>query len=161
MTEKEYEILLEKEALESYIKDIEVYKEKFTKVSKGKTPREFAENQFATMLPLKEKSPGNFFWIAHSEESDEYVGYIWYTFRPNKKSVLLSYVFVEEKFRGNGYGTELIRFMENHLKVEFSRIKRIVLQVFRHNPHAKQLYRRLGFRTFFKSFAGWNMFKFI
>ena len=130
MTENEYDFLLEKEAKESYIKDIEVYKEKFKKVTKGKTPREFAENQFAKMLPLKEKSPNNFFWVASSEESDEYIGYIWYTIRPERRSTLLSYVFVEEKFRGQGYGKEMIQYMENHLREHFPKIKKMVLQVF-------------------------------
>ena len=161
MTENEFEILVEKESMDAYIRDIEVYKEKFMKAFKGKTPREFAEKQFASMLPLKEKSPNNFFWIALPKDSDKYIGYIWYTIRPRKKSTLLTYVFIIEEYRGKGYGTDLIRFMENHLREEFPDIRKIILQVFRHNPKAKQLYSHLGFKTYFKTFAGWNMFKFI
>ena len=159
MTENEFEILVEKDAMDSYIRDIEVYKERFMKASKGKTPREFAERQFATMLPLKEKSPNNFFWVAISGGSDEYIGYIWYTIRHKKRSALLSYILLKEKFRSQGYGTEMILYMENHLKEEFPDIKKITLQVFHHNPRAKQLYKRLGFKTYFKSFTGWNMIK--
>ena len=161
MTEKEYEILLEKEAKESYIKDIEVYKEKFTKFLKEKHQENLLKNNSGKCSLSKKNHLIISFGLLVLKNLDEYIGYIWYTIRPERKRTLLSYVFVEEKFRGQGYGKEMIHYMENHLKEHFPKIKKMVLQVFRHNPRAMQLYKRLGFKTFFKSFAGWNMFKFI
>lgn len=159
MTSEEFEILVEKQALESYIKDIEVYKERFIKSTKGKLPREYAEDQFRKLLPLKEKSPRNFFWIAIDEQLDKAIGYIWYTIRPNNKFALLSDILVKKEFQNQGFGTEMIHFMENHLVENYPNLKWIYLQVFRHNPKAKQLYKRLGFWVFLKSYAGWNMIK--
>jgi ribosomal protein S18 acetylase RimI-like enzyme len=159
MNNEEYSNLIEKETLENYIKEIEVYKDKFIKSFKGKTPRQFAEKQFREMLPLKEKSPDNFLWMANEEKSGQEIGYIWYTIRHNRKSVLLSYIFVKNEFRNHGFGTEMIHYMEKHLIENFPKIKWILLQVFRHNTHVKRLYKHLGFWTFYKSFVGWNMIK--
>ncbi len=159
MNREEFDILVDKQAFENYVKDIEVYKEKFIKAFKGKTPRDYAQEQFKEMLPQKEKSPNNFFWIAINEKAHEDIGYIWYTIRPKSKMALLSYVIVKEEFRNQGFGTEMIQFMERNLIDNFPSVKRMILQVFRHNKNAKQLYKKLGFWVFYKTFAGWNMTK--
>ena len=51
-------------------------------------------------------------------------------------------LFVDDKFRSRGIGTEFFEFLKNELK---GKIKRIRLEVGDENGDAKRLYQKLGF----------------
>lgn len=51
-------------------------------------------------------------------------------------------LYVDDKFRGHGIGSEFFSFLEDELK---GKIKRIRLEVGDENDGAKRLYERLGF----------------
>lgn len=52
-------------------------------------------------------------------------------------------LYIDEKFRGRGLGTEFLGFVRNRFRGE---IKRLRLEVGDANEAAKRLYARLGFR---------------
>ncbi|MBN2156866.1 MAG: GNAT family N-acetyltransferase [Candidatus Lokiarchaeota archaeon] len=159
MMAEEFTLLIEKKALEGYITDIEVYKNEFIKQSRGKTPREFAEEQFKQILPLGVSTPNNYFWFAINEKTNEEIGYIWFTIMPEKKLSLLSYILVYKQFQGQGFGTEMLTYWEHYVKRSYPELDGVYLHVFKHNPRAKQLYERIGFSLLHESFEGWNMIK--
>ena len=157
MKREEFETIIEKDVLESYIEDLEIYLEEFLKTSKGLTPREYAVRQFKELLPSGVESPNNFLWIALNEESDEKIGFIWFTNMIPQKINFLSYIEVDEQFRGRGFGTEMIQKWEHHIQETYPEIAALFLHVFIHNPKAKKLYERLGFKIHDESYDGWNM----
>ena len=91
MKQDEFEIIIEKNILESYIEDLEIYLEEFLKTSKDLTPREYAVHQFKELLPSDVESPNNFLWIALNEQSDEKIGFIWFTNMIRTENKLSSY----------------------------------------------------------------------
>ena len=159
MTDGEFIQLIKNEAIEDYIKDIEVYREEFMKTFKGKTPKEFAEEQFKQNLVLGVKTPYNFFWIAIKEDTNEEIGYIWFTIMLEKKVSLLTNIRIKEEFQGQGLGTEMIHYWEKHVIDTYPEVDGVYLHCFRHNTRAKKLYDQLGFKLLQESFDGWNMIK--
>ncbi len=159
MTKKEYEKLIEQESLERYIGDIEVYTEEFDKYFKGTTPREFAEKQFKDSLPLGVESPNHTFWIAIKEDTNEEVGYLWFTIMPEKNVCLISDIVVYESWRDHGFGTKMLHYLENHIKKSYTELSGLYLSVFNHNVKARKLYERVGFKLTQESFGTANMIK--
>jgi len=157
MTESEYERDI-KGSLEDYIKDISVYEEEFQKQMQ-KSPREFAEQQFNDSLPSGVNSPDNYFWIMIDTETNEEVGFLWFTVIPDRNLCLLSYIKVLEDRRGKGYGTEMLHYLEFYVAKNHPKIDKLYLHVFKHNPRAKKLYETQGFKIFYESFEGDNLIK--
>jgi len=144
--------------LEDYIRDISLYENEFIKQT-GKSPKEFAETQFKEMLPKGVESSNNFFWIVLNSDTNEEIGYIWFTLKPQMKYCLLTQIKVYELYRRKGFGTEILHYWENHVKQTYPEIKGLYLHVFKHNPNAKRLYEENGFKILNESFEGWTMSK--
>ena len=159
MTEAEFERIILKQSFEAYVKDIEVYKDEFIKHFKGSTPREFADNQFKKMLAAGVRSSNQTFWIVLKEDTDEEIGHLWYTALHDKNLCLLTDIFVVKKYRGQGFGTEILHNWENHVKESHPELKGLYLSVFNHNERAKNLYERYGFMKTRESFGTTDMVK--
>jgi ribosomal protein S18 acetylase RimI-like enzyme len=157
MTNSEFDTIIAGTSLEDYIRDIELYKEEFVKFSGGISPRDFALKQFKEILPSGINSPNNTFWIVIDKDTDEEIGYIWFTIRD--EMCLLSYIEVYEKWRRKGYGTQILRYWENYVKSNLKNVIGLYLSVFKHNPNAKKLYDQMNFQVKNENFGSWSMVK--
>ena len=61
------------------------------------------------------------------------------------KTLILSLVVVNEKYRNKGYGTEMINYLLKLIKKNFSNFNKILLYVDNDNKNAIKLYTRIGF----------------
>jgi ribosomal protein S18 acetylase RimI-like enzyme len=98
------------------------------------------------LLPLGTETPGNHLFIINDRESGHQIGVIWIKFEEgNNPAVYIYDVFVEEQFRGKGYGKATLRAVEAFSKAKGARS--IFLHVFAHNPLAMRLYDEAGFKV--------------
>ncbi len=146
--------------LEEYIADISKYEEEFKKTI-GFHPREFSEKQFKDNLPEGINTPNNFFWIGVHKSNGHEIGYFWFSIVPDKRLSVLSQMHIHEKFRGLGYKSEILYFWEDYVKTTHPEIDYLYLHLFKHYPETKKLYEEFGFSTFFESFEGDNLIKYI
>lgn len=79
------------------------------------------------------------FILAYKKE-DKYVGFLIYQLLYENAEII--YIFVEEEYRNNGIGKELLNKM-----LENKKIKNITLEVKIDNKFAILLYNSLGFKT--------------
>jgi len=156
MTVEEFESIMEKSFLE-YISDLEVYREEFEE-NFDASPKMFAEKQWAQMLPNGINTENNYFWIIKKLDSVEPIGHLWLVKYPEKKVTFISDIFLRKEYRGAGYGTFVIKFVEKIAKVDHLS-KVIWLHVFKHNPRAVKLYERIGFENIDEDFTGYRMIK--
>lgn len=65
--------------------------------------------------------------------------------RKSDRTWLLDVLYVRERARGKGVGTELLRAAADHVKAQGGEM--LALEVLESNADARRLYERLGFRT--------------
>lgn len=80
-------------------------------------------------------------WFWTKKLNDEYIGSLWLQERDN--DFMLVYVYIEEAFRHQGHGMELMEHIDLHLSA--SKKDKIVLHVFSENKSAVELYSKCGF----------------
>jgi ribosomal protein S18 acetylase RimI-like enzyme len=86
------------------------------------------------------------------EKNNDLIGYLWYKFLDNRKSVFILDFVVLETFRAKGYGKVSLTVLEEHLAK--SGVTQIKLRVAYQNKQALALYEKLGFNI-----TGYNMAK--
>ena len=78
-------------------------------------------------------------------DDNEAIGYIAFKFEPEKRTVLLSKIYVLQNYRGRGFGALAIEFIKS---LALSKgCESIWLTVNKHNPRSIAAYDALGFRT--------------
>jgi len=105
-----------------------------------------ASEAFERILPQGFHSPDNFLFSA-KDENQNILGFIWFCIRgsePDKRAFVCD-VLIEEKYRGQGHGKQMMRLME--LEARKLGLTRIGLHVFGFNAVAIGLYRSLGYAT--------------
>ena len=85
-------------------------------------------------------------------EDDWLIGYVWLKVEKEKKSAFLYEIFIFEDYRGKGFGTKVMKNIEEWLEQEG--IYYFKHHVFGRNEGARKLYEELGFEI-----AGINMLK--
>ena len=87
-----------------------------------------------------------------STNSVKIIGYLWHSIKSSDSSTFIYDFYIEDKYRGNGYGKEAIIQLESILvSAEVNQIK---LRVAYHNQRALALYKEVGFII-----SGYNMSK--
>ncbi|MHA1672384.1 MAG: GNAT family N-acetyltransferase [Promethearchaeota archaeon] len=156
MTVDEFDSIMEKTFLR-YISEIDTYREEIKK-DKGVLPKEFAEKQWSQMLSEGINTENNYFWTIRKSDSDEIIGQLYLLQRPEKDQTFIVDIFLKKEYRGTGYGTFVLKFVEKFAKIERAS-KTIELHVFKHNPGAIKLYERNGFEQIAEDYTGFRMLK--
>ena len=89
---------------------------------------------------------GHRFFVAEEVDSGRRVGHLWFGPRPRNPDPSVAWLydlFVEEASRGRGIGRALMQLVE--VEVRAAGMRRIELNVFGDNAHAKRLYESLAY----------------
>ena len=113
---------------------------------------EKSRQQVESLLPQGLQTKDHY--IFTMVDGDQAVGMIWLKAELNRavKSGFIYDVLVDEKFRGKGYGKQIMLLIEE--KARELGLKSIGLHVFGYNTVAKNLYERVGYET-----SSFNMIK--
>ena len=92
---------------------------------------------------------GRFFPLTAEDEEGNVVGHfiIRYPREDDDSSVRFGFVIVDPKFRGKGYGKEMLILGVEYVKDNLS-VNRIDLGVFENNESAKHCYEAVGFKEY-------------
>ena len=92
---------------------------------------------------------GRFFPLTAEDEEGNVVGHfiIRYPREDDDSSVRFGFVIVDPKFRGKGYGKEMLILGVEYVKDTLS-VNRIDLGVFENNESAKHCYEAVGFKEY-------------
>ena len=111
------------------------------------TPAEATERaarQFAALLPDGLATEGQLMFAG--EVDGEVVGFLWIALPTSERPQAWIYeIQVDEAHRRRGHGRALMLAAEEELRARG--VTRLGLNVFGHNPGARQLYESLGFET--------------
>jgi ribosomal protein S18 acetylase RimI-like enzyme len=139
MTEAEYEVFLER-TIPEYAAD---------KVRAGQWVEsealERSRKEFLADLPQGVQTRDNYLYTLF--DGDTAVGLIWmraYLDRPTKEGFIFE-LYVEEKYRGKGYGKQAMFLIEE--KARELGLKSIGLHVFGSNKVARNLYEAVGYEV--------------
>ncbi|KGR79029.1 GNAT family N-acetyltransferase [Ureibacillus manganicus] len=113
-------------------------------------PLSKARVQLNNLLPKGLDTTNHHLFNIH--EADQLIGFVWIKVEKEKKSAFLYEIFIFEKYRGKGFGTRVMKYVEEWL--EHEGISYFKLHVFGSNEGARRLYKELGFEI-----AGLNMLK--
>ncbi|MEK4760718.1 GNAT family N-acetyltransferase [Viridibacillus sp. FSL E2-0187] len=113
-------------------------------------PLSKARKQLNNLLPKGIETSNHHLFNIY--EDDLLIGFIWIKLEKEKKSAFLYEIFIFEENRGKGFGTRVMKNVEEWLKQEG--IYYFKLHVFGRNEGARKLYEELGFEI-----AGINMLK--
>jgi ribosomal protein S18 acetylase RimI-like enzyme len=102
------------------------------------------DRQFATLLPDGLATEGQLMFAG--EVNGEVVGFLWIGLPTSERPQAWIYeIQVDEAHRRRGHGRALMLAAEDELRARG--VTRLGLNVFGHNPGARQLYESLGFET--------------
>ena len=105
---------------------------------------EKSRKEFEELLPEGLQTKDNYLYTLVDEQN--IVGMIWMKVKTNPSKIGFIYdVFIEEKFRGKGYGKSLMLLLEE--KAREMQLKSLDLHVFGSNRVARNLYEGLGYET--------------
>ncbi len=106
-----------------------------------------AAEQFDRLVPNGLRTPCQLFFDAVEKSTGKPVGYLWLGIKENSNRKIMSIndIFVNENFRGRGYGKMLMNFVD--LEAKKTGAVRIRLHVFANNRTARNLYETSGFET--------------
>jgi ribosomal protein S18 acetylase RimI-like enzyme len=103
---------------------------------------EKSRKEFEELLPQGLKSEDNFLYTL--VDGDQTVGMIWVKVKTHpSRSGFIYDVFIEERFRGKGYGKRLMLLLEE--KAREMELKSLALHVFGSNYVARKLYETIGY----------------
>ncbi len=102
---------------------------------------ERSRKEFEELLPQGLNTKDNFLYTLHDEK--QAVGMIW--IKVDMPSAFIYEVYVEEKFRGKGYGKNIMLLVEE--KAREMGLKTLKLHVFGSNHVARKLYETVGYET--------------
>ena len=156
MTSKEF-VQIMRDSLELQLNDLYNYKE-FIDNTQDFTREEIREKMWNQIFPQGRETPNNFFWIIHDANTNKKVGHLWLFTKPEDEILFIGDIFVDEEFRGRGYGTKCLELVEKMGKNKLAS-NILELHVFKHNPKARKLYLRFGFKDKKEDTTGFTMLK--
>jgi ribosomal protein S18 acetylase RimI-like enzyme len=106
---------------------------------------EKARKQTESLLPQGLQTKDHYFYTLY--DADQAIGMIWLRVEPDRhvKSGFIFDVQVEEKFRGLGYGRQIMLLIEENAR-ELG-VKKMGLHVFGYNNVAQNLYKSIGYEV--------------
>ena len=106
-----------------------------------------SQSEHKRVLPDGLATPGHFIYSIINPENGERVGIVWFFLQKRAKppACFIYDLFIFEKHRRKGYGTDALRAVEE--TVSKKNIRSINLHVFNHNRAAKRLYEKAGFKA--------------
>jgi ribosomal protein S18 acetylase RimI-like enzyme len=138
MTQPEYEAFLER-TIPEYAAD-HVRAGNWTEAESLERSRK----EFEDLLPLGLNTEDNFLYTLY--DGEQAIGLIWMKVkRQTSISGFIYDVFIEEKFRGKGYGKSLMLLLEE--KAREMGLSSLELHVFGSNHVARKLYETIGYET--------------
>ncbi len=104
-----------------------------------------AKNQFEELLPNGLHTNEHILFSIYEEE--EKIGILWLHVYTNDgvKQMFIYDIKLDEDQRGNGYGTDTMKALDDYAKSE--KVKQIRLHVFAHNKRAISLYKKVGYEV--------------
>jgi GNAT superfamily N-acetyltransferase len=108
---------------------------------------ERSRREFESLLPDGLKTRGHHIMAVVDETTGQRIGRIWYADPPGPRSDMLWIydIEIDSTQRGKGYGTAALKLTEQKAR-ELGK-KRMGLHVFAHNPRARELYEKLGYKA--------------
>lgn len=108
-------------------------------------PYPFDEASFEKVRMEMEKTWGSSSFVVSADDG-ELIGYFCININSHENSAFLSFIIVNDEMRGQGYGTEMLQLIKEHV---FSRgqAEKIELRVFDVNEAAVRCYRKAGFKV--------------
>lgn len=104
---------------------------------------EKSRKEFEKLLPQGLNSADNFLYTLY--DGEEAVGMIWMKIRDHRsKSGFIYDVFIDERFRGKGYGKSLMLLLEE--KAREMELNSLELHVFGSNHVARKLYETIDYK---------------
>jgi ribosomal protein S18 acetylase RimI-like enzyme len=94
-----------------------------------------------------------------NEEAEVEIGHMWITMHTELQVSILGEIEVVAGHRNKGYGTRMLAEWEDFVRSDYPGCRGLLLHVFRHNPDARRLYERLGFKVNDETYHGWNLVK--
>lgn len=140
MTKKEFEVMMEGNI--GRYADENVKAGYWSSYNALERSREAIEH----LLPNGLHTESHHFYTAKDAHQDIPVGHIWMRVEPGEVGRgFIFTLFVEEGFRGRGYGRAIMNALE--VKVRRMKIESLALHVFAYNHVARHLYESLGYDT--------------
>ncbi|MBY0098377.1 GNAT family N-acetyltransferase [Mesobacillus maritimus] len=146
MSEQEFTTYFE----DKVVRYSEVLAENAHEVS-SEDPLSKARKQLNHLLPKGIETPNHHLFNIYKDQN-QLIGFIWVKVEKEKKSAFLYEIYLFEKDRGKGLGTNVMNTVEKWLAQEG--VFYFKLHVFGTNDGARRLYEELGFEI-----AGINMLK--
>jgi ribosomal protein S18 acetylase RimI-like enzyme len=108
---------------------------------------EASRQAYAETFPQGRATPHQFFLHVVDGRSGRTVGEVWFESREGggKVDFHIQWLGIEPEFRGQGFGTETLRLLEQEARHRGADATR--LEVWLDNPDALRLYSRLGYET--------------
>jgi RimJ/RimL family protein N-acetyltransferase len=108
---------------------------------------ELSTQEYQELLPDGVKTRDNFLLMIVENVLDHPVGFVWLMIQQtgSLRYLTLVNILIYEAFRGQGYGTQALRLIEE--KGRALGLQMVTLHAFGHNQGARSLYERLGYRT--------------
>ena len=151
MNENEFSVYIN-HVKQLYEKDLEKYQDEL----KG-DPKKIAKREIKELIPQGLQTPNHHICKIVDSEKNLEVGHIWYALEPDRDLAFLADIFIKKEYRNQGYGTTSLKKLEKVTRKDNH--SHILLHVFNHNPRAKNLYERLGYKVKEEVNTGYRMTK--
>lgn len=135
ITTNNFNFLL-KFCIEEYTQDLFNYGEAKTE----ERARELATKEITRMVPKGKETPNHY--IYRVKRDHDTVGWLWYEMTEEGKNGFLMYIYIDEQFRGQHLGSELLKIFEDEAKKRGA--ESLTLFVFVDNSRAVKMYQDYG-----------------
>lgn len=106
-------------------------------------PRPMTEAGFRDFLDKEAEERGGSAYVA-TEDNGNPIGFFVYSVNTSDNSGFLKFVLLDNKMRGNGYGTQMLKLLLKYA-FEITGVSFVQLNVFDINDNAKKCYANVGF----------------
>jgi ribosomal protein S18 acetylase RimI-like enzyme len=115
------------------------------KIATEEGASEKLRSDLSRLLPQGLDTPNNFFFEVQDENTNQVVGYFWYTIQTKlgNRLAFISDIWIKPEFQRQGYATNVFGMFEDRMKE--LEIVDVGLHVFGHNKKARALYEKLGY----------------
>ncbi len=96
-------------------------------------------------FPQGLSTEGQYLYNVHVPALGKKIGAVWFNLKPEINQAYLFHIYIEEAYRGRGYGTNTLAKL--HQLVKELGATSMGLSVFGSNDKAYQLYKKLGYKV--------------
>ncbi|MBU9672676.1 GNAT family N-acetyltransferase [Planococcus sp. CP5-4] len=106
---------------------------------------EESKDLMSQLFSNKQDTEGQSVCHVVSMEEDKVVGSLWYNIEPSTNKAYIYHILVGEEYRKKGIATAVLQKLEEDMRNRG--VTSMGLNVFGTNPHAYELYEKLGYRV--------------